>query len=182
MMICDVMTSPVITIGPDAGWPEVAERIVSARVSGLPVVGDDDRLLGVVTEADLLSHPAFGGVQHGDLAVVVEAVQGNPCWLYELVKFTAGQLMTTAVVEAHPDEDVSEAARRRGTFGEASRVEIGANRPAGRDFGPYALVHELLQDGSGGGSRVLHNTRSRHRCQLVVHWSDVVSDHGPAGT
>ena len=112
MMICDVMTSPVITIGPDAGWPEVAERIVSARVSGLPVVGDDDRLLGVVTEADLLSHPAFGGVQHGDLAVVVEAVQGNPCWLYELVKFTAGQLMTTAVVVAHPDEDVSEAARR----------------------------------------------------------------------
>ncbi|HKY77168.1 MAG TPA: CBS domain-containing protein [Acidimicrobiia bacterium] len=112
MKICDVMTSPVVTICPDAGWPAVAERIVAARVSGLPVVADDDHLLGVVTEADLLSQPAFGGLQRADLAVVVEAVQGDPCWLYELVKFTAGQLMTTAVIVAYPDEDVSEAARR----------------------------------------------------------------------
>lgn len=112
MRICDVMTSPAVTVRPDAGWPEIAEHIVGARISGLPVVGDDDCLLGVVTEADLLCHPAFGGHQRGDPRVVVEAVQGDPSWLYELVQFTAGQLMTTSVIVARPDEYVSEAARR----------------------------------------------------------------------
>jgi CBS domain-containing protein len=112
MKIGDVMTSPAVTIGPDAAWPEVAERMVAAGVSGLPVVGDDGHLLGVVTEADLLRQPAFGGHRRGDLLVVVETVQGDPSWLYELVQFTAGQLMTTSVVVGHPDEDVSEAARR----------------------------------------------------------------------
>jgi CBS domain-containing protein len=112
MRISDVMTSPAITVRFDAPWPEVAERMVSARVSGLPVVADDDRLVGVVTEADLLSQPAFGVHRSGGLEAVVETVQGHPQWLYELVEFNAGQLMNTALVVAHPDEDVAEAVRR----------------------------------------------------------------------
>lgn len=112
MKISDVMTSPAITVGPEAPWPEVAERMVTSGVSGLPVVGDDNTLLGVVTEADLLSQPAFGVYRRNGLQAVVEVVQGEPCWLYELVEFNAGQLMSTALVVAHPDEDVSEAVRR----------------------------------------------------------------------
>lgn len=112
MKISDVMTSPAITVRPDAPWPEVAERMVGARVSGLPVVDDDDSLLGVVTEADLLSQPAFGVHRRNGLQAVVEVVRGEPPWLYELVEFNAGQLMSTALVVAYPDEDVTEAARR----------------------------------------------------------------------
>jgi CBS domain-containing protein len=112
MKISDVMSSPAITVRTDAPWPEVAERMVSARVSGLPVVDDDDRLVGVVTEADLLSQPAFGVHRSGGLEAVVEIVQGHPQWLYELVEFDAGQLMSTRLIVAHPDEDVGEAVRR----------------------------------------------------------------------
>ena len=112
MKISDVMTSPAITVGPEAPWPEVAERMVAAGVSGLPVVGDDNSLLGVVTEADLLSQPAFGVHRRNGLQAVVEVVQGEPGWLYELVTLNAGQLMSTSLVVAHPDEDVAEAVRR----------------------------------------------------------------------
>jgi CBS domain-containing protein len=112
MKISDVMTSPAITIGPGSPWPEVAQRMVSAGVSGLPVVADDDTLLGVVTEADLLSQPAFGVHRRDGLQAIVELVQGEPSWLYELVEFNAGELMSTALVVAHPDDDVGDAVRR----------------------------------------------------------------------
>jgi CBS domain-containing protein len=112
MKIGDVMTSPAVTIGPDATWSEVAELMVAAGVSGLPVVDDDDVLLGVVTEADLLRQPAFAGHRRGDLLVIVEAVRGDPTWLHELVQLKAGELMTAAVIVAHPDEVLAEAVRR----------------------------------------------------------------------
>jgi anti-anti-sigma factor len=60
MRVADVMTSPVLTVGPDAPWKQVAERMLDADVSGLPVTNDDGYLMGVVTEADLVSKPAFG--------------------------------------------------------------------------------------------------------------------------
>jgi CBS domain-containing protein len=117
MKVSDVMTSPVVTVGPAALWPEVAELMVSAGVSGLPVVVDDDRLVGVVTEADLLRRPAFGAHWSNVLEAVFEIVEGDPEWLYELVEFNAGELMSTAVVVAHPDDEVSEAVRRMLDYG-----------------------------------------------------------------
>jgi CBS domain-containing protein len=50
----DLMTSPVVTVGPDASVKEAARLLVDHGFAVLPVVDADDRLLGVVTEADLL--------------------------------------------------------------------------------------------------------------------------------
>jgi len=112
MKVREVMSTPAITVTADAPWPEVAERLVSARISGVPVVTEAGRLVGVVTEADLLSQPAFGVHRRGGLEAVVEIVDGHPEWLYELVRFNAAQLMSTAPVVAHSDDDVADAVRR----------------------------------------------------------------------
>jgi CBS domain-containing protein len=48
----DVMTSPVVTIGPDETARTAAEAMIRLRVSGLPVVDSQGRPLGVVSEGD----------------------------------------------------------------------------------------------------------------------------------
>src|SRR5438132_44793 len=50
----DLMTAPVITVHPWTSAKEVAELLSRHGFTALPVVDDDDRLIGIVTEADLI--------------------------------------------------------------------------------------------------------------------------------
>jgi CBS domain-containing protein len=54
MQAKDVMTSRVVTIRPEATIPEVVERLLSHRISALPVVDKRGRLQGIVSEGDLI--------------------------------------------------------------------------------------------------------------------------------
>ncbi|SES21201.1 CBS domain-containing protein [Actinokineospora terrae] len=54
MRACDVMTSPVVTVTPSTTVKHAAELLDSRGFTTLPVVSDDGRLLGVVTEADIV--------------------------------------------------------------------------------------------------------------------------------
>jgi CBS-domain-containing membrane protein len=49
-----LMTSPAVTIGPDAGLVQAAKMMDQHRVKRLPVVDADGRLIGIVSRADLL--------------------------------------------------------------------------------------------------------------------------------
>ncbi len=49
------MTSPAITVGPDTHCKEAAALLVRHRISALPVVDTEGRLVGIVSEADLLA-------------------------------------------------------------------------------------------------------------------------------
>lgn len=48
-----VMTKDVLTIKPEADIIDAAEIMLNKKVSGLPVVDDNNRLLGIVTESDI---------------------------------------------------------------------------------------------------------------------------------
>ena len=48
------MTQPVKTVHPDCTLSDAAHLLVSAKISGLPVVDDDSKLVGIITEADFL--------------------------------------------------------------------------------------------------------------------------------
>lgn len=50
----DIMTKDVITVKKDTGVSELADILTKNRISGAPVVDDSGRLLGVVTESDLV--------------------------------------------------------------------------------------------------------------------------------
>lgn len=54
MTIEEVMTRNVITVGPTTPIHKAAQLMVEHGVSGLPVVNDDGRLVGVVSEGDLI--------------------------------------------------------------------------------------------------------------------------------
>lgn len=59
MRAMDVMTTEVITIGPDASVQRLAELLSERGVSGLPVV-EDGRIVGIVSEGDLLHRAETG--------------------------------------------------------------------------------------------------------------------------
>jgi CBS-domain-containing membrane protein len=66
-----VMTRPVCTVHPQTAVAEAAHIMVSERISGLPVVDDDQRLVGIITEADFLRalgvpahHPNHSSLWH----------------------------------------------------------------------------------------------------------------------
>jgi CBS domain-containing protein len=48
------MVSPVITVKPSCSIPELAKTLLEHRISGVPVVDDSGRLVGIVSEGDLL--------------------------------------------------------------------------------------------------------------------------------
>jgi CBS domain-containing protein len=54
MNAADVMTTGACTVRPDTGLAEAAQLMVEHRISGLPVVDAQDRLIGIITEGDFL--------------------------------------------------------------------------------------------------------------------------------
>src|SRR5215207_6604430 len=56
----DVMTSEVVSVEPDTPVRDIAELLYTRRISGVPVV-EHDRVIGIVSEGDLIGHAAAIG-------------------------------------------------------------------------------------------------------------------------
>ena len=56
----DVMTSPVVSVEPDASVLQAVRIMLQRRMSGLPVVDREGRLIGIVTEGDFLRRAETG--------------------------------------------------------------------------------------------------------------------------
>lgn len=54
MLARDIMTPDVISIGPDATVQEAARVLADYHISGMPVVDHEKRMVGIVTEADII--------------------------------------------------------------------------------------------------------------------------------
>jgi CBS domain-containing protein len=58
--VSEVMTRAPITVRPDASLEEVANTMLKARVSGLPVADEQGVVVGMITEGDLLRRAELG--------------------------------------------------------------------------------------------------------------------------
>ena len=100
----DVMTTEVVAIRSETTFKEMAAALRRYRVSALPVVDDARRVLGVVSEADLLAKEALA-----DPGPVAELVHRKD--LRKAEGLTADDLMTREAVTASPDDPIEQAAR-----------------------------------------------------------------------
>ena len=64
MQARDIMTTPVVTAELDTPVVEIASRLLERRISALPVVDAQGRVVGVVSEGDLMRQPQAGGQRH----------------------------------------------------------------------------------------------------------------------
>ena len=55
-----IMTRPVVTVSPEATIVEAANIMLQRHISGLPVVDAAGKLVGMVTEGDLIRRPEIG--------------------------------------------------------------------------------------------------------------------------
>ncbi|MFB8032903.1 CBS domain-containing protein [Streptomyces sp. NPDC056004] len=94
----DLMTDDVISVVPLTPFKEVAKLLAEHDISGLPVLDDEDRVVGVVSESDLLGRQAAGHSDAG-AADLPEA------------EFTAAEIMSAPAVTVHAQESAPEAAR-----------------------------------------------------------------------
>ncbi|MGW5740482.1 CBS domain-containing protein [Amycolatopsis sp. NPDC003861] len=92
----DLMTTPVITVHPWTSAKEAAELLAAHGFTALPVVDDDDRLVGIVTEADLIRG----------------RIPADPRYVHEPRESTAGKtvgdVMTTPVTAMSAGTDVAD--------------------------------------------------------------------------
>jgi len=100
----DVMTTEVVAVRSETTFKEMAAALRRYRVSALPVVDDAGRVLGVVSEADLLAKEALA-----DPGPVAELVHRKD--LRKAEGLTADDLMTREAVTASPDDPIEQAAR-----------------------------------------------------------------------
>lgn len=104
----EIMSSPVKTIRPDCSMAEAAHLLVSHRISGIPVVSDDDQLLGIVTEADFLR--AIGVPAHHPTHSLWHTLESMFTHHFE-IKETDGcvaDLMVTDVITVTADQSLHE--------------------------------------------------------------------------
>lgn len=111
MRASDIMVKDVITVDPDASIQDVAEILVSKRISGVPVVDAGGKLVGIVSEGDLLRR-AEAGTEHSR-SWWLKLLMGRESLAAEFVKEHARRVrdvMTRDVVAVSPDTPVTDIA------------------------------------------------------------------------
>jgi CBS domain-containing protein len=103
----DVMSTHVIAVRRNASYKEMAAMLHEQRVSAFPVIDDDNKVIGVVSEADLLTKQALEGTmpRSMDLSLTTESMRSRTN------ARTATDLMTKPPVTIGPEETVTHAAR-----------------------------------------------------------------------
>jgi len=105
----DVMSALPVSVSKTATFREIAAKLRECRVSAFPVVDADGKVIGVVSEADLMVKEAMGdepNVVWGLLAGIV-----HHAGRAKAAGVTAADLMTSPAVTVGPGDTVEHAAR-----------------------------------------------------------------------
>jgi CBS domain-containing protein len=105
----DVMTTRVISVTKDASFRALAAALREHRVSAFPVLDGDGRVIGVVSEADMLAKEALKSEPHGMPGMITGILRRKE--LEKARGTTAGDLMTSPAVTVTPDDTIERAAR-----------------------------------------------------------------------
>ena len=110
----DIMTTEVIAVSPQTTVGEIAALLTEHGVAGMPVIDEDHRVLGVVTEADLVvrsARPHFPHyIQLLDGFVFLESPKRFDEEVRKMIAMTAEEIMTREVITCSPDASVEDVA------------------------------------------------------------------------
>jgi CBS domain-containing protein len=107
-VVKDVMSAHPVSVTRNTSFKELVARLFKFGVSGFPVVGDDGRVIGVVSEADMLAKEAMeDGYRSwpGRIAATTHRTERRKAG-----GVTAGDLMTSPAVTVAAEDTVEHAA------------------------------------------------------------------------
>ena len=111
MQARDVMVSPVVTVGKSATVRDVAKLLLEKRISAVPVVDDTGKVIGIVTEGDLIYRAEAGTERHDtwwvrfltdDATIAADYVKSHAMKVEDV--------MTSDVITAPPEAPLHEIA------------------------------------------------------------------------
>ncbi|MEU9947469.1 CBS domain-containing protein [Streptomyces sp. NPDC047939] len=102
-IVSDVMTHTAVAIGSHAPYKEIVQLMAEWKVSALPVLAGEGRVVGVVSEADLLPKEALRRDEPGHPGPLDEASKAGAV--------LAEDLMSSPAVTVHADATIAEAAQ-----------------------------------------------------------------------
>ena len=108
MKVSEIMTTGVKTAKADTPVKEIANTMCFNKISGLPIVDDNDEIIGIVSEKDLLTK------MFPDMATI--AAEGRPDFedmekdYSDTLQLVASDIMTKAVSSVSPDMPIMKAA------------------------------------------------------------------------
>ncbi|AWZ03469.1 MULTISPECIES: CBS domain-containing protein [unclassified Streptomyces] len=107
------MTDEVVSVVTSTSFKDVAKLLAQHDISRLPVLDDEDHVLGVVSERDLIDREAAG---HPLVSDAPDAGREEATFPSKVI-FTAGEIMSAPAISVRADEAAAGAARlmaRRG--------------------------------------------------------------------
>ena len=114
MNIKDIMTRDVITVGKDDTVESVIKLLLDKRISGVPVVDESNKVVGIVSETDLIfrdkdiSIPPF--IPIFEAVVFLGSVEKFEKQIRKKVAYKVEEVMTTGPITAHEDDSVEKVA------------------------------------------------------------------------
>jgi len=108
MRVEQLMCRDVVTVRPSTSLKDVARLLVERRISGVPVVADDDRVLGVVSEGDIVFKERGVADPNGHAYAWLFGADDEAALKREAA--TAAEAMTIPPVTIEPQRSVGEAA------------------------------------------------------------------------
>lgn len=109
MAVSNIMTRKLITVTADTTIEDISKLIIANRISGVPVVDSDNRVVGMVTQSDIIfrqihNEPTFVATTE-DLVLLKEGMKAEK-------RFGAGNtakdIMTSPVITAHENDSIRE--------------------------------------------------------------------------
>lgn len=104
----DVMTKEVVCVREDAEIKEAARLLSENRISGMPVIDNEGKVIGVISEADILVSSGIKReskisdiLRHLSGEIVVSDKRGEK----------VGEIMTSPAITIGPEEDIRDAGR-----------------------------------------------------------------------
>ena len=103
----DIMTRKVFSVKRAAPLKEVAELMAKEKISGIPVLEDNDKVAGIISEKDFLGSMGQGDRTHF-MAFVAECLQGKGCAAMPIRLQKAEDIMTSPAITVAEDASVFE--------------------------------------------------------------------------
>jgi CBS domain-containing protein len=107
----NVMTGDVVSVRCETPFKQVAELLGKHRISGLPVVDDDEKVVGVISETDLMLRQADRDQGWDAPGRRLRLTRDARKEAAKARARTAGELMSTPPVTVHADESIARSAR-----------------------------------------------------------------------
>ena len=109
--VSDIMTAKPVTIGPQATVQELADLLRTRDLSGVPVVDDANKLLGVVTSGDLVAQDADlrfpHYIQFFDGLIYLQSIKKFEERLNKALGATVADIMSAHAYSVHKDDVMS---------------------------------------------------------------------------